>query len=57
MIGTNDDAVDVWTMLHTQPELGYEVRGVIGKPRRRQDWADMPSGRTVDQLPAIAKAD
>src|SRR5208283_351780 len=38
MIGTNDDAVAVWTMLHSQPELGYEVRGIIGKPRRRTDW-------------------
>ena len=39
MIGTNEDAVAVWTMLHSQPELGYEVRGIIGKPRRRSDWA------------------
>ena len=31
MIGTNDDAIAVSTMLNTQPELGYEVRGVIGE--------------------------
>ena len=32
MIGTNEDAVAVWTMLDSQPELGYEVRGIIGRP-------------------------
>ena len=55
MIGTNDDAVDVWTMLHSQPELGYEVRGIIGKPRHRSDWSNLPQGRSLDQLPDIAK--
>jgi exopolysaccharide biosynthesis polyprenyl glycosylphosphotransferase len=55
MIGTNDDAVDVWTMLHSQPELGYEVRGIIGKPRYRPDWANLPNGRSLDQLPDIAR--
>jgi exopolysaccharide biosynthesis polyprenyl glycosylphosphotransferase len=55
MIGTNEDAVTVWNMLHSQPELGYEVRGIIGKPRRRSDWADLPNSRALDQLPEIAK--
>ena len=55
MIGTNEDAVAVWTMLHSQPELGYEVRGVIGKPRRRSDWAHLLNGRALDQLVDIAR--
>jgi exopolysaccharide biosynthesis polyprenyl glycosylphosphotransferase len=55
MIGTNDDAVDVWTMLRSQPELGYEVRGIIGKPRYRSDWANLPNGRSLDRLPDIAR--
>ena len=55
MIGTNEDAVTVWTMLHSQPELGYEVRGIIGKPRRRSVWADLPNSRTLDHLPDIAR--
>jgi exopolysaccharide biosynthesis polyprenyl glycosylphosphotransferase len=54
MIGTNEDAVAVWTMLHSEPELGYEVRGIIGKHRRRSDWADLPSGTSIDQLPDMA---
>jgi exopolysaccharide biosynthesis polyprenyl glycosylphosphotransferase len=55
MIGTNEDAVAVWTMLHSQPELGYEVRGIIGKPARRSDWADLPNSCALDQLPEIAR--
>ncbi len=55
MIGTNEDAVAVWTMLRSQPELGYEVRGFIGKPRRGSDWARLPNGRALDQLPDIAR--
>ena len=55
MIGTNEDAVAVWTMLHSQPELGYEVRGTIGRPRRRADWAGLPNSRTLGRLPDIAR--
>ncbi len=54
MIGANDDAAAIWTMLDSEPELGYEVRGVIGKPRRRSDWAHLPNGQAIDQLPDIA---
>ncbi len=55
MIGTNDDALAVSTMLNTQPELGYEVRGIIGEPRRRAEWEHLRSGRTLDELPEIAQ--
>lgn len=55
MIGTNDDAVAVSTMLNTQPELGYEVRGVIGTPRRRAEWEHLCNGRTLNELPEIAR--
>ena len=55
MVGANEDAAAVRTMLHSEPELGYEVRGMIGNPRRWSDWTDLPSSRVIDQLPAIAK--
>jgi exopolysaccharide biosynthesis polyprenyl glycosylphosphotransferase len=55
MIGTNDDAIAVSTMLHTQPELGYEVRGVIGPSRRRAEWEHLCNGRTLLDLPDIAR--
>jgi exopolysaccharide biosynthesis polyprenyl glycosylphosphotransferase len=55
MVGVNEDAAAVWTMLDSEPELGYEVRGFIGNPRRCWDWADLPSSQAIDQLPRIAK--
>jgi exopolysaccharide biosynthesis polyprenyl glycosylphosphotransferase len=55
MIGTNDDAMAVSTMLNTQPELGYEVRGVIGPSRRRSEWENLCNGRTLLDLPEIAR--
>ena len=55
MIGTNDDAVAVSTMLNTQPELGFEVRGVIGTPRRRAEWEHLRNGRTLNELSEIAR--
>jgi exopolysaccharide biosynthesis polyprenyl glycosylphosphotransferase len=55
MIGTNDDAIAVSTMLNTQPELGYEVRGLIGEPRRRAEWEQLCHGRTLQDLPELAR--
>jgi len=55
MIGANEDASAIWTMLDSEPELGYEVRGVIGAPRDRAEWADLPNGPAIEQLPGIAK--
>jgi exopolysaccharide biosynthesis polyprenyl glycosylphosphotransferase len=55
MIGTNEDAVAVRTMLDSQPELGYEVRGIIGKPRGLSDWTRLASGTALEQLPALAR--
>ncbi len=55
MIGTNDDAMAVSTMLNTQPELGYEVRGVIGRSRRLAEWGHLCNGQHLDDLPEIAR--
>jgi exopolysaccharide biosynthesis polyprenyl glycosylphosphotransferase len=54
MVGTDVDAVDVWRMLHSQPELGYEVRGIIGEPRFCPEWALLPNARKIDGLLDIA---
>ena len=56
MIGTNDDAAEVFTMLRSQPELGYEVRGLIGdEARSRPDWAGLHRARGLDELPELAR--
>lgn len=55
MVGTNEDAVAVWSMLHSQPELGYEVRGIIGETQSHSDWDHLPSSPALDQLPEMAR--
>ncbi len=55
MIGDNEDAVAVRTMLDSQPELGYEVRGIIGKLRGGSDWTPFPNGPALEQLPSLAR--
>ncbi len=55
MIGTNDDAVAICTMLRSQPELGYEVRGIIGLAPRGSDWTHLPTGCSLGDLPEIAR--
>jgi exopolysaccharide biosynthesis polyprenyl glycosylphosphotransferase len=55
MVGNNEDAVAVWTMLSSQPELGYEVRGIIGEARGHSDWAHLPSSPAIDQIPEMAR--
>ncbi len=55
MIGTNEDAVAICTMLQSEPELGYEVRGIIGNSRLHSNWTDLPSGSAIEQLPDIAR--
>ena len=54
MVGTDEDALDVWRMLHSQPELGYEVRGIIGETRFCPEWARLPNDQTIDGLLDIA---
>ncbi len=54
MIGTNDDALAVWSMLDSQPELGYEVRGIIGETGNT-DWAHLPCSAAIDQVPEMAR--
>ena len=55
MIGANEDASAVRTMLDSEPELGYEVRGVIGESRDRPEWANLPNGHAIEQFPEIAR--
>lgn len=55
MVGTNEDAVAVWSMLSSQPELGYDVRGIIGQARSHADWEHLPSSPALDQLPEMVR--
>lgn len=54
LIGANDDAAGLRTMLLSEPELGYVVKGVIGECADAAAWRDLPSSSSLDDLPAIA---
>ncbi len=55
LVGTNEDAVAVWMMLHHEPELGYEVTAVIGDPPPHPPSMHLVSARTIAELPEVAR--
>lgn len=56
LVGANDDAAALRTMLRSEPELGYVVTGVAGAAPGDPAWADVPSGPSVADIPALARA-
>jgi exopolysaccharide biosynthesis polyprenyl glycosylphosphotransferase len=55
MVGANEDAAAVCTMLESEPELGYEVRGIIGDLGSQPDGARLPHATDIEQLPEMAE--
>ena len=55
LIGTNDDAASVWSLINEEPELGYKVAAVIGDQRFQAPWMDVPSSADVRELGDLAK--
>ncbi|HUJ67784.1 MAG TPA: sugar transferase [Acidimicrobiales bacterium] len=56
LVGTNDDAVALWTTLDAEPELGYRVGAVVGDFREDAPWAGLPCSPDLDDLVALAGA-
>ncbi len=54
LVGTNDDAVDVWHMLNDEPELGYRVGAVVGKRRPDSPWEGLPTCSNIDLVLRLA---
>ena len=54
MVGVNEDAATISTMFDSEPELGYEVRGTIGRLSRPSAKTDLPHSDTIDWLPELA---
>lgn len=48
LVGANDDAQNMYRLIRSHPELGYRIRGVIGK---RSDFAD----HDFDDLPLFGE--
>jgi len=53
LVGSNEDAAAMRQMLADEPELGYRVGGVAGKPSQLALWQDMPHA-PLAELPQLA---
>lgn len=54
LVGSNEDAVQLETMLRSEPELGYVVTGVIGGQTDAPVWRSLPASRSVNGIPRLA---
>jgi exopolysaccharide biosynthesis polyprenyl glycosylphosphotransferase len=55
MVGTNDDALALWTTLDAEPELGYRVGAVIGDQREDAPWEELPFSTDMEEIGALAR--
>jgi exopolysaccharide biosynthesis polyprenyl glycosylphosphotransferase len=53
LVGSNEDAAAMRQMLADEPELGYRVGGVVGKPSQLALWQDLPHA-PLAELPQLA---
>jgi exopolysaccharide biosynthesis polyprenyl glycosylphosphotransferase len=56
LVGCNEDAARLRSMLHSEPELGYRVVAVAGSGAHPSRWADLPSSSSVIDIPHLAAA-
>jgi exopolysaccharide biosynthesis polyprenyl glycosylphosphotransferase len=54
LVGTNDDAVALWTTLTSEPELGYRIGAVAGDTRDDAPWNELPTSTDSQDLEALA---
>lgn len=54
LIGANEDAVALHTMLRSEPELGYRVTAVVGAQRGDPEWCDVRNGWSMADIPSLA---
>jgi exopolysaccharide biosynthesis polyprenyl glycosylphosphotransferase len=54
LVGTNEDAAAMWQMLSDEPELGYRVRGVVGKQAQVAPWQGISHRSALADLPQLA---
>jgi exopolysaccharide biosynthesis polyprenyl glycosylphosphotransferase len=55
LVGANDDAASLITMLSSEPELGLLVSGVIGGRGQDPRWDRLPGVDSVADLPSLAR--
>ena len=55
LVGTNDDAVELWDMLAEEPELGYRIAGVVGEERQSAPWQAVPHSAEFERIVDLAR--
>jgi exopolysaccharide biosynthesis polyprenyl glycosylphosphotransferase len=55
IVGTGDAVARLYTMLRSEPELGYAVAGVVGDATA-PSWAPVPSSPSPEDIPRLAAA-
>jgi exopolysaccharide biosynthesis polyprenyl glycosylphosphotransferase len=56
LVGTNDDAIGLWSMLRDEPELGYRIVGVAGEDRPETPWGESPRCADVGECSSLARS-
>lgn len=54
LVGSNHDAEQLWRMLCSEPELGYEVAAVLGRDSGSSAWGGLPMNDDIAGLTALA---
>ncbi len=55
LVGANADAQELWTIVTTEPELGYRVELVVAAHHERGMWEDVPIVDGLDRVPDLAR--
>lgn len=53
LVGSNEDAAAIWQMLSDEPELGYQVGGVVGNQVQMPPWPGIPHRSMLADLPQL----
>ena len=54
LVGANEDAEGLLTILSEEPGLGYRVAGVVGEAGRDAPWAGLPQVSSSNLIPELA---
>ncbi len=56
LVGVNQDAGVLSTMLKSEPGLGYVVAGIVGDHMVHPSWALLPRVRSIAEIPTLARS-
>lgn len=56
LVGANEDAEGLWTVLSEEPGLGYRIGGVVGEARHDAPWTGLPQASSASLIPELARA-